>query len=166
MFAKFLAITMLKFWSWRCLVCGLPTFLRVKYLMIIMYHPNVAGLGWPINRKIISSIVMFTSVFQFLRTRNGELKMPEMLSEASYSQITIKGSVRNFETSICVLRILQKVSKHKLFRILPLVQWKSSAVLKRILKTSNPDLSLYALKLLKSQIPYLGKKWRQSNYFS
>ena len=77
----------------------------------------------------------------------------------------IPGSTRNFETTICLMRILQKVSKHKLHRILPLVQWKVSAVLKRILKTTNPDLSLYALKLLKSQIPYLGKKWRQSSYF-
>ena len=96
------------------------------------------------------------NIFKFMREGSkGSLdsdKKSEMLPS----------SARNFETTITLMRILQKVSKHKLHRLLPLVQWKSSAVLKRILKTNNSDLSLYALKLLKSQIPYLGKKWRQS----
>ncbi|KAJ3218404.1 Factor arrest protein 11 [Dinochytrium kinnereticum] len=74
-----------------------------------------------------------------------------------------KGSWRNFFTAINLLRILQKITKRKTHRILALVQWKASAVLKRVLKIQHIGLQLYALKLLKSQIPYLGRKWRGSN---
>ncbi|KAJ3085787.1 Factor arrest protein 11 [Quaeritorhiza haematococci] len=70
---------------------------------------------------------------------------------------------RNFFTSINLLRILQKLTKHKTHRVLALVQWKASAVLKRIIKVHHVGLQLFALKLLKSQIPYLGRKWRSSN---
>jgi hypothetical protein len=70
---------------------------------------------------------------------------------------------RNFFTSINLLRVLQIITKRKLHRILALVQWKTSAVLKRILRVNHVGIQLYALKLLKSQIPFLGKKWKSSN---
>ncbi|TPX72278.1 hypothetical protein SpCBS45565_g00494 [Spizellomyces sp. 'palustris'] len=70
---------------------------------------------------------------------------------------------RNFFTAISLLRILQKLTKSKTHRVLALVQWKASAVLKRVMKVHHVGLQLYALKLLKSQIPFLGKKWRSSN---
>ncbi|KAJ3234231.1 Factor arrest protein 11 [Chytriomyces hyalinus] len=76
---------------------------------------------------------------------------------------TLKGSWRNFFTTINLLRILQKITKRKTHRVMALVQWKASAVLKRIIKVPNARLQTYALKLLKSQIPLLGKKWRSSN---
>lgn len=38
------------------------------------------------------------------------------------------------------------------------------AILKRILKVSHPLLQLYVLKVIKSQIPYSGRKWRQCTY--
>ena len=43
-----------------------------------------------------------------------------------------------------------------------LVQYKSSAVLKRVLRVPHPLLQLHILKLIKSQVPFCGKKWRQS----
>ncbi|KAJ3337718.1 Factor arrest protein 11 [Gonapodya sp. JEL0774] len=70
---------------------------------------------------------------------------------------------RNFFTSINLLRVLQKLTKRKLNRVVSLVQWKASAVLKRVLKVNHLAVQLYALKLLKSQLPYLGRKWRTSN---
>ncbi|KAJ3131580.1 Factor arrest protein 11 [Geranomyces variabilis] len=75
----------------------------------------------------------------------------------------IPSSFRNFYTAINLLRILQKLTKRKTHRVLALVQWKASAVLKRAIKVSHVGIQLYALKLLKSQIPYLGKKWRSTN---
>ncbi|KAI8898100.1 hypothetical protein BC833DRAFT_620614 [Globomyces pollinis-pini] len=74
-----------------------------------------------------------------------------------------QGSPQNFLTTINLLRILQKLTKNKTHRILLLVKWKASAVLKRMLKVNNTPLQLYALKLIKSQTPYLGKKWRTNN---
>lgn len=74
-----------------------------------------------------------------------------------------KSNPQSFATTINLLRILQKLTKNKSHRILSMVQWKSSAVLKRLLKVNNQDLKLYALKLLKCQIPFLGKKWRANN---
>ncbi|CAI2178129.1 10123_t:CDS:10 [Funneliformis geosporum] len=70
---------------------------------------------------------------------------------------------RNFFSAINFLRILQKLTKKKTHRVVLLVQYKSSAILKRILKVSHPLLELYSLKVLKSQIPFIGRKWRQGN---
>ncbi|KZP00033.1 hypothetical protein CALVIDRAFT_510034 [Calocera viscosa TUFC12733] len=72
-------------------------------------------------------------------------------------------SWRNFFTSINFVRIMQKLSKHRSHRIWLLVQYKSSAILKRILKVSHPMLQLFVLKIIKSQVPFCGRKWRQSN---
>ncbi|KAJ3336864.1 Factor arrest protein 11, partial [Kappamyces sp. JEL0680] len=72
-------------------------------------------------------------------------------------------SKRNVETTAMLLRLLQKLTKQKTNRILAMVQWKAQAVLKRILKVRVDSISEPTLKLLKSQIPYLGKKWRSNN---
>ena len=72
-------------------------------------------------------------------------------------------SFRNFFSGLNFTRILQKLTKKKVHRILLLVQYKSSAILKRTLKVSHPDLQLYALKIIKSQVPFCGRKWRQAN---
>ncbi|KAI0939241.1 hypothetical protein AcV5_000711 [Taiwanofungus camphoratus] len=72
-------------------------------------------------------------------------------------------SWRNFFATINFAKIMQKLSKHRSHRIRMLVQYKSSAVLKRILKVQHPMLQLHVLKLIKSQVPFCGRKWRQSN---
>ena len=72
-------------------------------------------------------------------------------------------SWRNFFSSINFLRIMQKVTRQKAHRCLLLVQYKSSTILRKVLKTPDPLLRLYTLKLFKSQVPYCGRKWRQSN---
>ncbi|KAI9337855.1 hypothetical protein BD770DRAFT_448483 [Pilaira anomala] len=70
---------------------------------------------------------------------------------------------RNMFWAINYLRLLQMLTKHKTHRVMLLAQYKSSAILKRMLKISHPVLELYTLKLLKSQVPYLGRKWRSQN---
>ncbi|KAI9015790.1 hypothetical protein CLU79DRAFT_837903 [Phycomyces nitens] len=70
---------------------------------------------------------------------------------------------RNMFWSINFLRILQMLTKRKTNRVMLLVQYKSSAILKRMLKVSHPILELYTLKVLKSQVPYLGRRWRSIN---
>ena len=72
-------------------------------------------------------------------------------------------SFRQFQTSIHLLRVLQKLTRGKSHRILFLVTFKSSQILRRILRVPDPTLRLYVLKLFKSQVPYCGRKWRQSN---
>ncbi|GAA5831311.1 hypothetical protein JCM3766R1_003007 [Sporobolomyces carnicolor] len=72
-------------------------------------------------------------------------------------------SWRNFFSTVNFVHILQKLTKRKTHRVLLMVQYKSSAILKRILKVSHPTLQLYVLKVIKSQVPYCGRKWRQSN---
>ncbi|KAI9813824.1 MAG: Factor arrest protein 11 [Pycnora praestabilis] len=72
-------------------------------------------------------------------------------------------SWRNFFSAINYLRIMQKICKRKAHRNLLLVQYKSSTILKKNLKIPQPDLRLYTLKLFKNQVPYCGRKWRQSN---
>ncbi|KAI6117629.1 hypothetical protein EV401DRAFT_2057754 [Pisolithus croceorrhizus] len=78
----------------------------------------------------------------------------EMVTEFSW---------RNFFSAINFAKIMQKLSKNRSHRIWMLVQYKSSAVLKRVLRVSHPMLQLHVLKLIKSQVPFSGRKWRQSN---
>ncbi|KAH9241677.1 hypothetical protein K456DRAFT_1745195 [Colletotrichum gloeosporioides 23] len=72
-------------------------------------------------------------------------------------------SRRNFFSLINYLRIMQKICKHKAHRNLLLVQYKSANILRKSLKVPQPELRLYTLKLFKNQVPYCGRKWRQSN---
>ncbi|KAF1970188.1 N1221-domain-containing protein [Bimuria novae-zelandiae CBS 107.79] len=72
-------------------------------------------------------------------------------------------SWRAFFTSINYLRIMQKICKNKAHRNLMLVSYKSSQFLRKSLKVPQPLLRLYTLKLFKNQVPYCGRKWRQSN---
>ncbi|KAH7264039.1 hypothetical protein B0J15DRAFT_489801 [Fusarium solani] len=72
-------------------------------------------------------------------------------------------SRRNFFSLINYLRVMQKICKNKAHRNLLLVQYKSSTILRKSLKVPQPDLRLYTLKLFKNQVPYCGRKWRQSN---
>ncbi|KAJ4306395.1 Factor arrest protein 11 [Collariella sp. IMI 366227] len=72
-------------------------------------------------------------------------------------------SRRNFFSLINYLRIMQKLCKRKAHRNLLMVQYKSSNILRKALKVPQPELRLYTLKLFKNQVPYCGRKWRQSN---
>ncbi|KAL2256768.1 hypothetical protein VTK26DRAFT_1152 [Humicola hyalothermophila] len=72
-------------------------------------------------------------------------------------------SRRNFFSLINYLRILQKICKHKAHRNLLMMQYKSSNYLRKALKVPQPELRLYTLKIFKNQVPYCGRKWRQSN---
>jgi hypothetical protein len=84
------------------------------------------------------------------------------ISPLPQSPITTFSS-RQFQTSIHLLRTLQKVTRGKSHRILLLVQFKSSQILRRVLRVPDTTLRLYVLKLFKAQVPYCGRKWRQSN---
>ncbi|KAI8645242.1 hypothetical protein BD408DRAFT_441073 [Parasitella parasitica] len=70
---------------------------------------------------------------------------------------------RNLCWTINLLRVLQMLTKRKTHRILLLVQYKSSAILKRLLKVGHPIVDLYVLKNLKNQVPFMGRKWRSAN---
>jgi hypothetical protein len=68
-----------------------------------------------------------------------------------------------FFTTINHLRTLQKILKSHSHRQLLMVQFKYAAVLKRCLKVPQPDIRFYTLKIIKGQVPYYHRKWRQSN---
>ncbi|KAL1405394.1 Factor arrest protein 11 [Vanrija albida] len=72
-------------------------------------------------------------------------------------------SWRNFFSAINLVKILQKITKHRIHRILLMCQYKSSTILKRVLRVNQPMLQLQVLKLIKSQMPYCGRKWRSTN---
>ncbi|KAG6832892.1 hypothetical protein H0H92_004776 [Tricholoma furcatifolium] len=87
---------------------------------------------------------------------NGEKHEEEIEQVTEYSW-------RNFFSAINFAKIMQKLSKGRSHRIWMLVQYKSSAILKRVLRVMHPMLQLHVLKLIKSQVPFCGRKWRQSN---
>ncbi|KAL9577431.1 MAG: hypothetical protein Q9212_006369, partial [Teloschistes hypoglaucus] len=71
---------------------------------------------------------------------------------------------RFFHTTTNTLRLLQKIiGKNHAHRALLLVQYKSSTILRKLLKIPNPTIRLYTLKLFKQQVPFCGRKWRQGN---
>jgi hypothetical protein len=70
---------------------------------------------------------------------------------------------RNLSITINLVAILHKMTKNNTHRNLLLVGYKSSAVLKRVLKIHSDALHYYTLKVLKSQVPFLGRKWRNAN---
>lgn len=72
-------------------------------------------------------------------------------------------SWRNFFSTINFAKIMQKLSKNRSHRIWMLIQYKSSPVLKRALKVQHPMFQLHILKIIKSQVPFCGRKWRQTN---
>ncbi|CCU76608.1 Protein required for hyphal anastomosis, partial [Blumeria hordei DH14] len=84
-------------------------------------------------------------------------------NNVSADKMVYEFSWRNFFSLINLLRIMQKVCKNKTHRNLLLVQYKSSNILKRVLKISQPCLRLYTLKLFKNQVPFCGRRWRQGN---
>ncbi|KAF2003112.1 protein required for hyphal anastomosis [Amniculicola lignicola CBS 123094] len=96
------------------------------------------------------------------------LQPPEVDELGEYTGEPPKGPItdyswRAFFSCINYLRIMQKICKHKAHRNLMLVSYKSSQFLRKLLKVPQPTLRLYTLKLFKNQVPYCGRKWRQSN---
>ncbi|OXB40175.1 hypothetical protein J007_00005 [Cryptococcus neoformans] len=71
-------------------------------------------------------------------------------------------SWRNFFSTINFLKVLQKVTKHRSHRTYVMSSYKSWQILKRMLKVKQPMLQLQVLKLIKSQMPWCGRKWRQA----
>ncbi|KAG2222333.1 hypothetical protein INT45_001596 [Circinella minor] len=71
---------------------------------------------------------------------------------------------RNKDWLLNTLRILQMITKRKPLRNRILAKYKAFIPLKRITKYNKNSIEeLYALKVLKSQVRYLGHKWREEN---
>ncbi|ELU45442.1 DUF3402 domain-containing protein [Rhizoctonia solani AG-1 IA] len=77
-------------------------------------------------------------------------------------------SWRNFFANINFVKIVQKLKLGMFFdtgyKDELVTETYFQAILKRILKVSHPILQLHVLKLLKSQVPYCGRKWRQCRF--
>ncbi|WEW61502.1 Factor arrest protein 11 [Emydomyces testavorans] len=124
----------------------------------------------PISRSRSSLSVLNTSGASNEKDQNVTkgLCLPEV-DELGFPTSPLPGapitefSFRNFFAIINYLHIMQKITRNKAHRCLLLVQYKSSAVLRKGIKIPNPHLRLYTLKLFKSQVPYCGRKWRQTH---
>ncbi|POS86196.1 hypothetical protein EPUL_003708, partial [Erysiphe pulchra] len=97
------------------------------------------------------------------RQQNPEIPNLNHSKTEVYYELVYEFSWRSLFSTINLLRVMQKICKDKTHRNLLLVQYKSSQILKRILKFPQPDIRMYTLKLLKNQVPYYGRKWRQGN---
>ncbi|ODQ51919.1 N1221-domain-containing protein [Saitoella complicata NRRL Y-17804] len=72
-------------------------------------------------------------------------------------------SWRVFLATINYLKIMSKMVKRKAARNLLMVQYKASANLRKLLKIPHEELRVCTLKVMKCQVPFYGRKWRQSN---
>jgi hypothetical protein len=104
-----------------------------------------------------------------LEANPDELTHPPEVDELGYPTTPMPSrpirsySYRNMFTMITYLRIMQKLTRRKTHRSLFLVQYKSSQFLRKSLKMPVYLMRYYTLKLYKSQVPFCGRKWRQSN---
>ncbi|KAL7412030.1 hypothetical protein BDY24DRAFT_394393 [Mrakia frigida] len=78
----------------------------------------------------------------------------ELISEYSW---------RNFFSAINRTKIIQKLLKGRSEKIYQFNQHKPFNTFKRMLKVPHPMFQLQVLKVIKSQIPHYGKKWKQQN---
>lgn len=73
--------------------------------------------------------------------------------------VEMKGT-RNMVTSINLLHVLQKATKRHESRVLVLKKFKAHAMLRKVVMAGQECVAVYALKLLKSLVPYLGRRWK------
>jgi Domain of unknown function (DUF3402) len=90
-------------------------------------------------------------------------EQPELTPENLVIGDSAPYSWRNIFSSINLLRILNKITKWKNSRIMMLVVFKSSPILKRAFRVRHAMMQLYVLKLLKMQTKYLGRQWRKTH---
>lgn len=104
-------------------------------------------------------------ILDILKPANKDSK-PETVTEENGEEVELVHdySWRNFFAAINLVKILQKITKHRTHRILLMCQYKSSSILKRVLRVNQPMLQLQVLKLVKSHMPYCGRKWRSSEF--
>lgn len=74
-----------------------------------------------------------------------------------------KYSWRNFFAMINLMKTTQKLVKKKAHRNFLLAQSKTWLHLRKPLRIPQDELQLYVLKIFKGQVPFCGRKWRQSN---
>jgi len=88
-------------------------------------------------------------------------------TQTTQTTTAIKENWRNYFSTICILRIIQKIIKHHPPRIYSLPLTKSANILKKYVQLDQlhqkPLIRYYGLKVMKSLIPYLNKKWKQNN---
>lgn len=104
-------------------------------------------------------------ILEILRPASAETNKQETVTHDENGEeveLITDYSWRNFFSAINLVKILQKITKHRTHRILLMCQYKSSSILKRVLRVNHPMLQLQVLKLVKSHMPYCGRKWRSS----
>ncbi|KAF2074944.1 hypothetical protein CYY_003730 [Polysphondylium violaceum] len=100
-------------------------------------------------------------------TTTSSLSLSTSGASSQTQQQPIQENWRNYFSTICILRIIQKIIKHHPPRIYSLPLTKSANILKKYIQLDQlhqkPLIRYYSLKVMKSLVPYLNKKWKQNN---
>ncbi|KYQ94466.1 FAM40 family protein [Tieghemostelium lacteum] len=130
--------------------------LQFEYISKIMYESNAIVLLYKcLNNETIDKIhysqnyIVTEEYFPSIDNNSGD-------------QTAERECWRNIFSTICTLRIIQKIIKQHQSRS-PISPIKSSNILKKYCIIKQHDLKYYSLKIIKSLLPYLSKKWRQTN---
>eukprot|EP00736_Rhodelphis_marinus_P007195 Rmarinus@m.15801 len=94
-----------------------------------------------------------------------DMPMFEILAPPNPQPIVTSNRVnwRNFISVVNLLRIFQKLTKGKPWRVKTMMQYKPGNIVKKLCFVMNPLVRYYTLKLLKTQMRFYGLKWRQGN---
>eukprot|EP01135_Chromosphaera_perkinsii_P003535 Nk52_evm8s247 gene=Nk52_evmTU8s247 len=96
--------------------------------------------------------------------KSNELESDKALqSSHQKKEVLSKCCWRNMFAMANVLRLLQKLTKNRNESIEILIDLKAPIILKKAVGINHSFLKKYALKIIKSLVPFLGKKWRDGN---
>ncbi|KIR40871.1 hypothetical protein I313_03527 [Cryptococcus deuterogattii Ram5] len=152
---KFHLLTQLLFDS-NCLLLLLKMFGLTDISQVVTAHNEVESLNFFNYCYLECGRQRPGNAINLRASRRSSAPLPEN------TELSNDYSWRNFFSTINFLKVLQKVTKHRSHRTYVMSSYKSWQILKRMLKVNQPMLQLQVLKLIKSQMPWCGRKWRQA----
>ncbi|EGC32988.1 hypothetical protein DICPUDRAFT_155024 [Dictyostelium purpureum] len=137
--------------------------LQFEYITKIMYESNALVLLYKcLNHEAVEKYLYSQNYLQSEEYFNIEQNQTSSNNNNS-SDSNLQENYRNFFSTICSLKLIQKVMKHHPSRISSLSPSKSANILKKYCIVNQQLIKLYSLKIMKNLVPFQTKKWKQIN---
>jgi hypothetical protein len=137
---------------------------QFEYFSHHLYASNCIPLIIKIFNQSMTSYVTQRNQIPLLDFRRAVRGLPLIQAQLErISEAEMPFCWRNLFSSICFLRILNKIVKNKPWRAISLVSFKSTPIFKRAMIVKHGMFQLYLLKIIKVHARYLGRPWRKTN---
>ncbi|GAM25906.1 hypothetical protein SAMD00019534_090810 [Acytostelium subglobosum LB1] len=134
---------------------------HAKYNQVLQFE-NLTQIIFDSNGLVLAyKYLVQESIEKFIKAQN--IIPKEEFYPVDQETSTSTECWRNLFSTACLLRIIQKVSKYHPSRFTVIPPSKAVNILKKYSVIEQPTIRKYSLKIIKSLLPYLTKKWRQNN---